>query len=84
MDKEKKASVATDIIEHFASELRDTHPIVWYFTEDPNLSEKALEVFEGTIKEGIMGIAITTECSKSCKKWQKLLKQITLLPVMML
>ena len=32
----------------------DTHPIIWYFTEDPNLSEKALEVFEGTIKEGII------------------------------
>ena len=32
----------------------DTHPLVWYFTEDSNLSEKALEVFEGTIKEGII------------------------------
>jgi len=32
----------------------DTHSIVWYFTEDPCLSEKALEVFEGTIKEGVI------------------------------
>lgn len=30
----------------------DTHPLVWYFTEDSRLSKKALEVFEGTIKEG--------------------------------
>jgi len=32
----------------------DTHPIVWYFTEDPRLSVTALQVFEGTIKEGII------------------------------
>ncbi len=30
----------------------DTHPIVWYFTDDPRLSRHALEVFEKTIKEG--------------------------------
>lgn len=32
----------------------DTHPIVWYFTEDAHLSHKALEIFEGTIKEGVI------------------------------
>ncbi len=32
----------------------DTHSIVWYFTEDPRLSERALEVFEKTIEEGII------------------------------
>jgi len=32
----------------------DTHSLVWYFTEDPRISKKALEVFEGTIKEGII------------------------------
>lgn len=32
----------------------DTHSIVWYFTENPSLSEKALEVFEGTIEEGVI------------------------------
>ena len=30
----------------------DTHSIVWYFTEDIHLSKKALDIFEGTIKEG--------------------------------
>ncbi len=30
----------------------DTHSIVWYFSEDRGLSEKALEAFEGTIQEG--------------------------------
>ncbi len=30
----------------------DTHSLVWYFTEDPRLSKKALKAFEGTIKEG--------------------------------
>jgi PIN domain nuclease of toxin-antitoxin system len=30
----------------------DTHPIVWYFTDDFHLSKKALDIFEGTIKEG--------------------------------
>ena len=30
----------------------DTHSLIWYFTEDSRLSKKALEVFEGTIKEG--------------------------------
>jgi len=32
----------------------DTHSIVWYFTEDRRLSNKALGVFEGTIKEGVI------------------------------
>jgi PIN domain nuclease of toxin-antitoxin system len=32
----------------------DTHSIVWYFTEDPRLSKKALEAFESTIKEGVI------------------------------
>jgi predicted nucleic acid-binding protein len=30
----------------------DTHSIVWYFTDDPRLSRRALEAFEKTIKEG--------------------------------
>ena len=30
----------------------DTHSLVWYFTEDIHLSKKALDIFEGTIKEG--------------------------------
>ena len=32
--------------------ITDTHSLVWYFTEDPRLSKKALKAFEGTIKEG--------------------------------
>jgi PIN domain nuclease of toxin-antitoxin system len=32
----------------------DTHSIVWYFTDDPRLSRRALEVFEKTIKEGVI------------------------------
>ena len=32
--------------------ITDTHSIVWYFTDDPRLSRRALEVFEKTIKEG--------------------------------
>ncbi len=32
----------------------DTHSIVWYFTDDPRLSHRALEVFEKTIKEGVI------------------------------
>ena len=30
----------------------DTHSLVWYFTENPRLSRKALKVFEKTEKEG--------------------------------
>ena len=30
----------------------DTHSLVWYFTGDSRLGKKALELFEGTIKEG--------------------------------
>ena len=29
----------------------DTHSIVWYFTADARLSERALEAFEGTIEK---------------------------------
>lgn len=32
----------------------DTHSLVWYFTEDPQLSKKALESFERTIKDGMI------------------------------
>jgi len=32
----------------------DTHSIVWYFTEDTRLGRRALAVFEGTIKEGVI------------------------------
>jgi len=32
----------------------DTHSLVWYFTEDTRLSNKALKVFEETIKEGVI------------------------------
>jgi PIN domain nuclease of toxin-antitoxin system len=35
----------------------DTHSIVWYFTDDPLLSERALEVFEKTIREGVIIIS---------------------------
>lgn len=30
----------------------DTHSLVWYFTEDANLSKKAFDSFEGTVKSG--------------------------------
>jgi PIN domain nuclease of toxin-antitoxin system len=32
----------------------DTHSILWYFTEDPRLSKRAFDVFEGTIREGFI------------------------------
>lgn len=32
----------------------DTHSIVWYFTDDPRLSRRALEVFEKTTREGVI------------------------------
>ena len=32
----------------------DAHSLIWYFTDDPCLSQKAVEVFEGTVKEGII------------------------------
>jgi PIN domain nuclease of toxin-antitoxin system len=32
----------------------DTHSIVWYFTNDPMLSKKALDAFEKTTKEGLI------------------------------
>jgi PIN domain nuclease of toxin-antitoxin system len=38
----------------------DTHSLVWYFTGDSRLSEKALQAFEGTRKEGV--IIIPTVC----------------------
>lgn len=34
----------------------DTHSLVWYFTEDPRLSETALNAFESTVDEGIIFI----------------------------
>ncbi len=30
----------------------DTHSLVWYFTDNPTLSKKALKVFEKTVKGG--------------------------------
>lgn len=30
----------------------DTHPLVWYFTEDPQLSQNALFIFEKSLDEG--------------------------------
>lgn len=32
----------------------DTHSLVWYFTEDPRLSKKALDIFERTKREGLI------------------------------
>ena len=32
----------------------DTHSIVWYFTNDPLLSERALAAFEETTKDGLI------------------------------
>jgi PIN domain nuclease of toxin-antitoxin system len=32
----------------------DTHSILWYFTEDPRLSKRAFDVFEGTVREGFI------------------------------
>jgi PIN domain nuclease of toxin-antitoxin system len=32
----------------------DTHALVWYFTDDSRLSNKALEAFEQTTDEGII------------------------------
>ena len=32
----------------------DAHSLIWYFTDDPCLSQRAVEVFEGTVKEGII------------------------------
>jgi PIN domain nuclease of toxin-antitoxin system len=34
------------------SYVTDTHSLIWYFTENPRLSRKALKVFEKTVKEG--------------------------------
>ena len=36
----------------------DTHSILWYFTEDPRLSKRSLEVFEGTVREGFIIIPV--------------------------
>jgi PIN domain nuclease of toxin-antitoxin system len=36
----------------------DTHSLVWYFTEDPRLSEAALKAFDETIKDGIIIVPI--------------------------
>lgn len=32
----------------------DIHSILWYFTQDPRLSKRALDVFEGTVREGFI------------------------------
>ncbi|MEW5768397.1 MAG: PIN domain-containing protein [bacterium] len=32
----------------------DAHSLVWYFTEDPKLSSKALNAFEQTVEQGII------------------------------
>ena len=32
----------------------DTHSLVWYFTEDPRLSKKALDVFEQTKQKDLI------------------------------
>ena len=32
----------------------DTHSLVWYFTEDPRLSKKALEAFERTVEKNVI------------------------------
>jgi PIN domain nuclease of toxin-antitoxin system len=32
----------------------DTHSIVWYFTDDPQLSEKALNAFDQTTENGLI------------------------------
>lgn len=34
----------------------DTHSLVWYFTEDPRLSETVLNAFESTVDEGAIFI----------------------------
>lgn len=36
----------------------DTHPLVWYFTEDHRLSPNALSAFEETTREGTLIIPI--------------------------
>lgn len=36
----------------------DTHSLVWYFIDDSQLSKQALNVFEKTIKKGIIIIPI--------------------------
>jgi predicted nucleic-acid-binding protein len=30
----------------------DTHPLIWYFTENPMLSKRVLRIFEETVKSG--------------------------------
>lgn len=48
----------------------DTHSLVWYFMDDSHLSKKALEVFEGTIKEGslIIPVVVLAEIMFIAKK----------------
>ena len=36
----------------------DTHSLVWYFSEDTHLSNKALEAFEETIEGGIIIVPV--------------------------
>lgn len=48
----------------------DTHSLVWYFTENPRLSKKALKVFEKTVKEGtiIIPTVVLAEIMHIAKK----------------
>ena len=36
----------------------DTHALVWYFSEDSHLGKKALDIFESTVKEGLIIIPV--------------------------
>jgi PIN domain nuclease of toxin-antitoxin system len=48
----------------------DTHSIVWYFTEDPRLSESAMKVFDGTVTEGVIIVpsVVLAEIMFICRK----------------
>ena len=48
----------------------DTHPLVWYFTEDRQLSKKALAAFEETREEGLIIIPtiVLAEVMYICQK----------------
>ena len=48
----------------------DTHSLVWYFTENPRLSKKALKAFEKTVKEGtiIIPTVVLAEIMHIAKK----------------
>lgn len=48
----------------------DTHPLVWYFTEDRRLSKKALATLEETIEQGLIIIPtiVLAEVMYICQK----------------